>query len=76
MMVETFQSVFQDLGSQEPQTDYHDGLRIRQQRDGLRVEILDRSRMIAESMYGKKVDKTLTVHVELGKTSLNFRSRS
>ena len=26
--------------------------------------------------HGKKVDKTLTVHVELGKTSLNFRSRS
>ncbi len=26
--------------------------------------------------HGKKVDKTLTVHVELGKSSLNFRSRS
>jgi len=26
--------------------------------------------------HGKKVDKTLTVHVELGKTSFNFRSRS
>ncbi len=26
--------------------------------------------------HGKKVDKTLTVHVELGKTSLNFWSRS
>ncbi len=27
-------------------------------------------------VHGKKVDKTLTVHVELGKTSLNFWSRS
>ena len=27
-------------------------------------------------IHGKKVDKTLTVHVELGKTSLNFRSKS
>ena len=26
--------------------------------------------------HGKKFVKTLTVHVELGKTSLNFRSRS
>jgi hypothetical protein len=26
--------------------------------------------------HGKKFDKTLTVHVELGKTSINFRSRS
>ena len=29
-----------------------------------------------DDAHGKKVDKTLTVHVELGKTSLNFRSRS
>jgi hypothetical protein len=29
-----------------------------------------------EYVHGKKVDKILTVHVELGKTSLNFRSRS
>ena len=28
------------------------------------------------NIHGKKVDKTLTVHVELGKTSLNFGSRS
>ena len=28
------------------------------------------------ALHGKKVDKTLTVHVELGKTSLYFRSRS
>jgi hypothetical protein len=29
-----------------------------------------------QAFHGKKVHKTLTVHVELGKTSLNFRSRS
>ncbi len=31
---------------------------------------------IISDSHGKKVDKTLTVHVELGKTSLNFWSRS
>jgi hypothetical protein len=32
--------------------------------------------MLHDIIHGKKVDKTLTVHVELGKTSLNFWSRS
>ena len=34
------------------------------------------SRGVLGVVHGKKVDKTLTVHVELGKTSLNFWSRS
>ncbi len=31
--------------------------------------------LTAPLLHGKKVDKTLTVHVELGKTSLNYQMR-
>jgi hypothetical protein len=38
MIVETSQSVGDGYGSQEALTNCHNGLRIRQQREGLRVE--------------------------------------
>ena len=67
-MVENSQPVgdwhaFHDFGGHEAQADHHDGLRVRQQREGLRIVHADTNEelaMIAESMdllWGQTSDR-------------------